>query len=152
VVAVVAFTPTETAAVPDTTVVVQLAVTLAEPEITFTLAVLAPKVEYFFKTEGPVPAKASVPDQLYVYTPVPPEGITYQVTLPPSEILVEDGQQTADRLVVAACTDPKLFITKKESARIKKTEMMVVVNKTCEDLFFIKIIISNKDLIKPLLL
>jgi hypothetical protein len=53
---------------------------------------------------------------------------------------------------VAACTDPKLFITKKESARIKKTEMMVVVNKTCEDLFFIKIIISNKDLIKPLLL
>lgn len=86
-------------------------VTLWEPDVTVTEAVLVPAVEYVFATELPVPERPSVPVQEYAYVPVPPEAVAVHVAELPATMLAGATAQEAVRggktvTVAEALADP----------------------------------------------
>ena len=82
----------------------QFADALCEPELTVTVAVFVPAVEYDLVIEEPDPDKPSVPDHEYVYAPVPPEAEAINVV--ELSVCIEEGfeKQEAVRFAVGAVT------------------------------------------------
>jgi len=58
------------------------------PEVTVTCAVFVPTLLYALLTDLAVLESESVPLHLYVYEPVPPDGLAVHVALPPLVMLV----------------------------------------------------------------
>lgn len=66
-------------------------------DITVTLPVFVPAVEYDFDTDAVVPERLSVPDHEYIYDPIPPETVEDQITDWPVLVVVGETLQEAVR-------------------------------------------------------
>ena len=80
------------------------------PEVTVTDPVFVPVVEYDFVVVVAVPVSESVPDHVYVYEPVPPDGTAVQVTFCPVPVEVGDTLHVAVNVFTTVTVETLLTV------------------------------------------